>query len=278
MIGALLVIAATFFRELSSASGKDKVQHHEESIYTMAFLTFIWATVGFLLIAIFKEGSFVFVSASLPTLITRIVFELALTHTAIIAIVRADRSTFSFLHIITLPFLLLVDVALGYRVTELQIAGIVVIVLVLGILFVSHGVRRKGAALVAAVSLGAVVTISLYKYNITHFNSVVAEGLLAHLALLIYFIGLGLYKTHKNPFLALKKPVFLFQSVSAGIGALFVSFAYLFAPASAITGIKRAASILWGIISGKHIFHEKHFFIKMVAFGVLTSGIILLAV
>jgi hypothetical protein len=72
------------------------------------------------------------------------------------------------------------------------------------------------------------------------------------------------------------KRVFFAQSFVAGIGAVLVSFAYLFASASVITAAKRAISVFWAIISGNLYFQEKQIIFKIIMFALITLGIIFL--
>jgi len=275
MIGLLLVLTATFFREIGSSIGKVKVRSHKESIYTMGFLSLFWGTI--ILIATgFMKDSFVFTVASLPTFGARIFLEIAQIHVAILAITKADRSTFGFLRIITIPLLLMADIALGYTVTSLQIAGIGVIVLSLVILFINHGIRKKGAWLVLFTAINAPITISLYKYDITNFNSVEAEQGLLYLILMAYFFFMAYFITKENPILFLRKPIFFLQSLATGLGFVILSFAYLLAPASIIATSNRSFSILWTMISGNIYFHEKHFLVKLFAFILIVIGLVLL--
>jgi multidrug transporter EmrE-like cation transporter len=82
----------------------------------------------------------------------------------------------------------------------------------------------------------------------------------------------------ENTFRFLKKPIFLSQSVSAGLGSVLMSFAYGLAPASIMLAANRSSSILWAIISGNHYFHEKHILIRLFLLAVLVAGLVLLAV
>ena len=74
------------------------------------------------------------------------------------------------------------------------------------------------------------------------------------------------------------KKEFLAQSILSGIGSVASSIAYTFAPASIITSGRRASSILWSIISGNRIFHEKHLVIKIISFVFIIIGLALLVI
>lgn len=277
MLGLILISAATFFQEVSSSIAKREIKLKEETVYTMGFLSNIWITLAFILIAFARPDSFVLSSESFPILIVRLILELVVMHAFFLGVVKADRSTFGFLRILTLPLLLVADIVLGYQVSTSQMLGIVVIFVALIFLFLNHGIKKRGARYVLLTAIGAVATISMYKYNITHYNSVVAEQLLAHLVLLLYFMFLSMHVKHEHPLKKLKKPILFIQSVAASAGSMLGSFAFLYAPASVITSAKRSSAILWSIVSGKKVFHEKHVLLKLVGFVILSVGIVLLA-
>ena len=81
----------------------------------------------------------------------------------------------------------------------------------------------------------------------------------------------------ENPLQFLRKPIFFIQSATAGIGTVLISFAYLFAAASIITTVKRAAGILWAMLSGNVYFKEKHFLLKLFSLILIVVGLVLLA-
>ncbi len=277
MIGLLLVLTSTFFWEIGFLIGKDKVKKHKESIYTMGFLSLFWGTIILVATGLIRD-SFVFSASSLPTFGIRIFLEIVQAHIIMLAITKSDRSTFGFLRIITIPLLLMADVALGYTITPLQIVGIGTIVLSLILLFINHGIKKQGAWLVLFTAVNAPVTIFLYKYNITNFNSVEAEQGILFLILMVYFFFMAYFMTKENPILFLRKPIFFLQSLSMGLGSVVMSFAYLLAPASIITTGKRSFSILWTMISGNIYFHEKHFLIKFFSFILIVAGLVLLVI
>jgi len=129
-----------------------------------------------------------------------------------------------------------------------------------------------------ATAVLAVATLSLYKYDITHFNSVEAEQTIVTCVLMVYFFTLATRVAKENPFGFLRRPLFLLQSLSSGSASVASSFAYLFAPASIITTALRSFSVLFALISGKFYFHEKHMYLKAVIFLMVTAGLVLLSV
>lgn len=285
MFALIIIGIAGLFNEIGTSLGKVEERRHEEGIYTMGFLNLFWGGVFILLLGLliptnffalgFPAG-FVFSLDSLPTFLPRVLLEIVQLHLTLLAIVYADRSTSGFLSVLTLPLLLSVDVALGYSVDFWQIGGITLIVGSLIMLFINHGIRKAGALFVFLSAINAVITMSLYKYNITHFNSVEAEQGIMITVLLVYAWMLARIRTGENPLKFLIHPIFFFQSVTKGLSVVLVSFAYLFGAASVITAGKRSFTILWSVLVGNVYFHEKHIGIQMTAFILIISGIILL--
>ncbi len=277
MIGLILVLTSTFFEEVGTSIGKFKVGRHAESIYTMGFLSLFWGTV-FLVVSGFVRDGFVFSMSSLPTFSIRAVLEIAQAHVSILAVTTADRSTFGFVRIGTIPLLLAIDIFLGYTIGINQIIGIGIIIAGLVILLINHGVKRKGLWLVAFTAVNAAITISLFKYDITHFNSVESEQGIIMIILMAYFFAMAIFVKKEDPIKFLKKPIFLSQSLSSGIASVLMSFAYLFAPASIITTAKRSLTILWSILSGKLYFHEKNLIVKIVSYLFIVLGLVFLVI
>jgi len=275
MIGLILVSVGEFFHELGLSIGKFEIAHRKETIPVMGFLSFFWTLIFLLLIGVIRSD-FIFNALSLPTLGIKIILEIAQIHIGLIALTKTSRSTITFITVGTIPLLLLVDYLLGYEMILTQILGIMVIVIGLLIIFINHGLNSKGIGYVIFITINAVATISLYKYNINNFNSVSAEQSITILFLLIYFFSLSMLKDKVNPFVYMKKPLFLFQSIILGICSTLINFAYLFGSASVITTAKRALSIVGAMISGNLYFKEKKLIIKITTFFIILIGLILL--
>lgn len=278
MIGVILTSIGTFFEEISLSIGKIKVNNHEESPYTMGFLSLIWAAILILVIGFARKSDFAFSMASLPTFSIRALLEILQLYISVLATAQADRSTFGFIRILTIPLLLGVDVSLGYFIGLKQFIGIGFILSAFILLLLSNGINKKGILLVLFTAINAVATISLFKYNITRYNSIEAEQLLIYLILIIFFFAFARYIAKENPLKFLRKPVFFAQSLSQGIGGALDSFAFGFGSASIILAAKRASAILWSTLSGNFYFKEKRLFLKLILFSLFATGLILLAV
>ena len=277
MFGIIITGIATFFDEIATAIGKYEVAERKESVYTMGFLNMFWGALIFFGIALFIRKTFAFSLESLPTFGVRVMLELLQAHVAVLAVTMADRSTFSFIRTGTIPLLLAVDIILGYSITAGNIAGIIIIALGFLILFINHDIQKRGAWLTLFITVNSVATISLFKYDITHFNSIEAEQGLMTLILMFYFFFMAYFSAKENPFSFFRKRIFLGQSLSSGVGGIINSFAYGFAPASIITAASRSFEIFWAIISGKKYFHEKSAATKFISMFFIVIGLFLLA-
>lgn len=277
MLGIILISLGTFFEEISHSIGKTKVLSREQTPYTMAFLSIFWGLIFFVLIFLFKGESFIFKLSSLPTFIPGAILNIIQLYISVSAIVKADRTTYSFIRTLTIPLLFMVDLTLGYSLGQPQILGILLIMTTLFIILKNQGVKKDGIGLVTFTAVNAAATISLYKYNITHFNSVVAEQLIMNVILLASSLIFGVVKTKENPLPFLLKPVFFFQSFSLGLAAVVASFAYNYGPASIIIAANRSSAIFWTLFSGRVYFQEKNLAIKSFIFLALAAGLVLLA-
>lgn len=286
MFGILLTAGAAFVEEISLSVGKWEAARGRESVFSLGFLSYFWMTLFFLAFAFlvprgfFAPGfpnGFIFSMASLPTFLPRVGLEILQALASVYAIVRADRSTAGFLGIITIPLLLVTDMALSYTVDISQIVGMSFIIASLILIFINHGIRREGAWIVIFTAVNAVITISLFKYDVTYFNSVEAEQAIVCLVLVIFFSIMMLIKTKKNPLRLLTHPTFFAQSFLMGVGGSVMSFAYFFGTASVITSAKRALNILFAMLSGNIYFHEKKLWVKLVSLALIIIGLALLA-
>jgi len=277
MIGIFLTAIGTFLDEMSLSIGKWEIFNKKENIYTFGFLNQFWIIIIFIIFAILKNN-FVFNPASIPILIVFIILEIAQVYFSLHAIIKADRSTFGFLMILTIPLLLLVDVILGYKIGLLSIIGVSIIIFGLIILLINHGLNKKGVGYVIFTAFNAVATISIYKYCITHYNSVEAQQIITSVFILVFLFIMSIWKFKENPFnFIFKKNIFI-QSFSKGIAGVVLGFAYIYAPASIITSGKRGFSVLWSILSGNKYFHEKHLFVKILSFILIIVGLIFLVI
>ena len=273
MIPLLVTAIGGFFEELGTSIAKRNILAKVAGIYTIGFLnTLAGAIILFGTIVVFNQD-FIFSSKSLPTFSLRALLEIFQAYVTMMALSLADRSTNGFLRVLTLPLLLLVDAVLGYALTVHQVIGVSFIVLAFIFLFINHGIKKQGSGFVIFSAVNAVATISLYKYDITNYNSVAAEQIIIFAILSVYFLLMAVFVSKENPFLMLKNRKLLLQPILHGMGGTILSFAYALAPASVITSAKRSIEVLWSVLSGNLIFKEKHFAVKVTAFALIAAGV-----
>lgn len=278
MLGIILASLGALTEEVSTSIGKFQIQRRTEGVYTLGFFNAFWMFLILAAIAVIRPDKFVLSAACWPTLTVRIVVEVILAGFSLHAVALADRSSFSFIRSLTMPLLLLADLLLGYGIGLPQVAGMAIIILAVGLLYADHGLGRRGNGQALAAALLAAVTITLYKYDISHYNSVVAEQVVVLAALLVYVFIMALWHDRQDPLAMLFRRVFLFQSVTYAVGGVIESYAYAFGPASVILAAKRSSAVLWSVITGNRVFHEKRIGLKIAACLLVCVGITLLTV
>lgn len=277
MFGIFLTSLGSFLQEIATVIGKMGVEERRESIHTLGFLNAFWSSVLYLFLIVVVRQEFLFSLTSLPTFGLHLLLEVVQADLYVRALTKADRSTFSFARTLTVPLLFGVDFFLGYRLSIMQTVGMGLIAVIILVVFGSRGIKKTGIGLVLLTALNAVITLSLFKYNITYFNSVETEQFLVYVAVLIYFFLVAYFRSKENPFLFFRKPIFLIQSISDGAGGIVQSFAYTFAPASVILAAARSSAVLWAVLSGNLYFREQHILLKVGLLLATVIGLILLA-
>ena len=277
MFGVIIIFFSTLFDELAISIAKTKLNQKQISIYSVGVIGSLTATLFFIAINLIK-WEFNFSLASLPTFGARVLIEIILTYVALKAVALADRSTFGFIRVVTMPLLLIVDFLSGYKISGRQFIGIGLIIFSLLIIFFCQGLKKSGAWLSLLTAVLAVATIALYKYDITHYNSVAAEQTVIYLILLAFLIGMAFFKAKENPFVFLKQKIYFFQTLISAIPSFLNSYAYVFAPASIILSAYRSSAVFWSVVSGQVYFKEENLLIKVLCLVLLVRGIILLAI
>jgi len=282
MFAILLVGLGSLIAELGYSIGKKEVASQKETILGMGFLNALWVTFFLFILVFFLpsdflpggiNSGFVFNPESLPTFILRIGLEILILHLVLKGVTLASRTTFSFLRMITIPLLLVIDLFLGYDITTYELIGIGIILLTTLYLASSSILEKIGMWYVIGSAVLAAGTISIYKYHITNYNSVAGEQLTMSAILIVYLFCATLYTTKKNPLRHLRRPRVLIQSFSIGIASVLISFAFLFGASSVVVAAKRTTSVLWSIMSGHFFFNEKKFVFKIHAFLILIGGL-----
>jgi len=276
MFAVLIILTSTLLQETAASLGKASVRKKRETVHSLAFLGVFWSLLFLVAGVLVFKAEFHIELASLPTLIPRIILEIILAFLGAEAIIRADRSTVGFLRLLSVPLLLAVDLILGYHLTILQIVGVLVMFGGLLLAFHHNPRGKKGAGLAIACALISVATISLYKWDISHYNSIAAEQIVV-----TFFMAVSFYISARyvgdSPLRLVIRPVSGGQSLASGLSGAIEGFAYAFAPASVILALKRCGALLWTIIFGRTYFHEKSLIQKLHAGAWTGVGLFLLA-
>ena len=275
MLGILLAGISSAFDEIADSIGKRKISDGCESYYTFGFLTQFVSALSITAIG-FLFADLRFSLESLPTFIPRVLVSILMMQLAVIAMTKVDRGSFGFIRLATLPILLVTDILLGYSISSIQAFGIILIIIPIGILFYSDLSKMKGMLLALLVAVLAAISISLFKYDISHFNSVESEQAITSLFISLYFFLTATLIRGENPLAFLREKIYMVQTGSSGIAYIVNSFAYLYAPASVITTAFRGFSVLFSIIAGTFYFNERGFFLRGLLFVVILTGLLLL--
>ena len=275
MLGVLLAGISSVFDEIANSVGKKKMSDGLESYYTFGFLTQFFSALFITAIGFFF-ADFRFSTDSLATFVPRAVIAILMLQLGVIAIAKAERGSFGFIRLATIPLLLGADLMLGYALTGMQILGIILIVAPIGAFFYFDVSKSKEMFLVLLVAVLAAVDISLYKYDISHFNSVESEQAIISLIVALYFFLIATLIRKENPLAFLREKIYVVQAGSSGIASVVNSFAYLYAPASVITTAFRGFSVLFSILTGTFYFKEKRLILRIFLFAVIVAGLLLL--
>ncbi len=278
MFGIFLTAFGALAEEVSNSIGKRDVMDKTQSIFTMGFLQLSGGWLIFLGLALFQKDSWMLSWQTFPFLLLRIILEIVQIHITLLAIVKAERSTFGFIRTLTIPLLLLIEILLGYRPGIFQILGMGIIVFVFSIIFLKHDFSAKGQKIVLCTAINAAFSLTLYKYLLTQNNSVVAQQFIVVTVILVYLLLRAWYEKKESPLRGFTKPKLLVQTGTQTIAFIADSFAYSFAPASIILAAKRSSAVLWAVLSGKNYFKETHSTIKIGIAMVLIIGIIFLMI
>ena len=275
MLGILLAFSGNFFGEFASSFGKQLLEKKELSVYLYGAVNYFLLTLLFLVI-VFMGGESLALGGGVLLFFVRSFFEIVQSELQLRALQFADRTTFGFLRTITIPVLLVVDLVLGYVLTMTQFVGVLLVTLSLVFMFSGKHMKRNGFYLSLFSALNAVITISLYKYNITHFRSVAVEGFYITLLLASYFIFRSALLHGSRSFPLLPRRSALLSSLGNGVASVLVSFAYQYGPASLILAMVRAGGLFWSFFSGALYFHEDGVRRKFVVLSMLIVAVFLM--
>lgn len=279
MIWLLLWLIWTFFEEINNSISKEKSQ--KVDLLKIWIITSFFSILIFILSLLYKfylgNIEIHFNTWSIPLLIVRVIAEILQSYVTILAIKHSDRSTFSIIRILTIPLLLLVDIIMWYSFSIFSIIWIFIIVFS----FVWFNLKLKTINfkwwyLVLFTAVNAVVTMSLFKYSLSHYhNSVEIDQMLMSIGILLFFMIFNRHK-HRTCWLKLifQDKAFVYQWVSIALASLLLSYTFLYMNASEASALKRAWEMFWSIISWVIFFEEKHLLKKLIFAGIIIVWLI----
>lgn len=272
MIGLVLGIIGTFFEELNNSLLKEKSKKYHYitvGVIMSSFSVLVFLLMWFYKIYVWNIELF-FNTASIPLLIIRIILEIVQSYVTLIAIKHCDRSTFSILRVLTIPLLLIVDILLWYQFTNYSLMWIWIILLSFIVFNTNHKtINWKWWYFALFTAINSVITLSLFKYSLTHYwNSVEIDQWIMALWIVIFFIGYNYKKEKKIWFYLLKKEkIFWVQWILMALTSLILSYSYVYLNASEATAVKRAWEMFWSVLAWFLFFQEQHL-IKKIWFAV----------
>ncbi len=278
MLAGLLVFFGHFFDEISVSASKHAFKDRVLSYTLYGFISHLVSTIFFVGMIFVVGDKFVYNTNAIPFYLVRLVTEIIQCEIVYRALVKSDRTTFGFARILTIPLLLIVDIVLGYTISNGQLIGIGVIAAALLAYFGVEHSNKKGARLALISSVLSVANISLFKYDVSHFNSIgVAQSIMAGTMAIIYGVRVVLSKKDRVLLKEMKHhPMLISTFVSQSIANSIISYAYKFAPASLILALSRASAVVWSLLSGVFYFHEKKVLRKVFVCALLAVGLVIM--
>ncbi len=276
ILGVGLAAIGSLCEEASSSIGKKEMRLRKESPVTFGLLNATWGIAIALFLIFFVRRAFIFSETLIPFVALRMMLEIFQAHATVRSIAIAQRSTFGLIRVLTIPLLLAADVFFDKEMGTAQIVGVSVVTLSMIVFFLNHGFHVRGARLVLFTAVNAVFTTLLFRYTITHGNSVEVETLISSTVIAVYFFFQARRREHRNPFIHLRNPIVAAQSAAYGASSIVLGFALLLAPTSVIMAVKRSSAVVWSALSGTAIFHERDRFVKLFSAALAAVGVALL--
>ena len=281
MIGLVLWIIWTFFEELNNSLLKEKSKKYH--YVTVWVIMSCFSLLVFIVMWLYKTYSgdleLIFNTASIPLLIVRLIFEVLQSYFTLLAIKQCDRSTFSILRVLTIPLLVIADVVLWYQFTSYSLIWIGIILFSFIWFNTNHRtINWKGWYFALFTAINSVITLSLFKYSITHYgNSLEIDQWIMALWTVIFFIWYNLKKERKIGLYLLKKEkIFWIQWILMALTSIILSYSYLYLNASEATAVKRAWEMFWSVLAGFVFFQETNFIKKILFALCIILGLIVM--
>lgn len=276
-IWILSVILGAFFVEQSTSMKKklkDELDHYQLSLLTVMAMALFSV---FSVVIAWNMG--VTLSVMSVSLFVSQIF-LSLFYYPILnkAIHQAERSTFSILGCMTLPILLVSDIMLGYGVNAYKILGIIVISVVVVYILATKTLSLRWCKDIVLANWIYMLMMIAFKYSTYHFASTEMVNLLITLPTALLFIPIVLKKRWKNWLKQTFSPKYFWIAGLYGVGWVLIAESYKTLIASSVMLFKQFFAMIFGLITGKLLFHEWRLYKKIIFVVSLGVGIVLMCV
>lgn len=276
MLGVLFAFVGSLLEEISSSIGKFAFARGWERPATMGLLNSAWTVIYFGIISVAVPGSFVIATSSLPILGILVILGGMQSIASLVAIKRASRSTYGLLRTTTIPILALIDALTGRDISPVKFLAMGLMYAAVVWLNRNHGIEKRGAGIVLFTAVNGAVCLALLKYLFETGTSIPAAQIVilvpTIVALAVWYLRERKPAAHGKTHYEL----LTVQTAAAGAATLVQSYALLFVPASVMTAVVRSCAVLFSMLSGNAVFHERHIKEKIIAGGVIVIGLAML--
>ncbi len=178
----------------------------------------------------------------------------------------ADRSTLNIFILLKIPLVLIIDLIIGYQLSNIQIIWILTIFTLIA--FINYKENKiynlNGLKYIIFAIIIWSINISIFKILVENGNNI-PSLVIAYSLFSCIFFGIRLFiKWWISNFKFLTNKTFLLIWFVSSLNTLLIAFSYLFLPPSIITTYKNTFSLLRSHISAKVIFNEKYVFKKII--------------
>ncbi|MDR0607196.1 MAG: hypothetical protein LBG52_02330 [Candidatus Peribacteria bacterium] len=273
--GIFILFFGCFFLEQSSVLKKKlgaEIDIHQISLLMM-LVTMIFSGI---IITISNDWTFTRTLGSFFLVVFQILAGVIFSELSNKAIHQSDRSTFSVMSTISIPLLLISDIVLGYNVSRRQIAGVIILVIMLSYTVIKGDFSKKGLKYIISSNLIAIGTTVAFKYATTYYASTELMNFYnAGGMSLLFFIIVGKTKGRHGIAQILRPKYLGFASLYA-VGSVLCAAAYKYMIASMVIALKRCFSMMFGILTGKLFFHEENTTKKLSVASIIGLGVFIM--
>ncbi|MDR3168913.1 MAG: hypothetical protein LBU27_04055 [Candidatus Peribacteria bacterium] len=275
--GILILFFGCFFLEQSSVLKKKlgaEIDIHQISLLTM-LATMVFSGI---VVATSNDRTFTRTLGSFLLVVFQILAGVLFSEISNKAVHQADRSTFSVMSTISIPLLLISDIVLGYDVSWRQIAGVIILVMMLGYTVFTGDFSKKGIKYIITSNLISMGTIIAFKYTTTYYASTELMNFYNAGGMSLLFLVIVGRTKGRHGIQQILRPKYLGFASLYAVGSVLCAAAYKYMIASMVIALKRFFSMMFGILTGKLFFHEENTTKKLSVASVIGLGVFIMNV